>query len=163
MKLVALLLLAVVGVSGCQVRLLSEPRGTAPTVVQTDRGHGLTINADVFAYREDLGVSNEVFRVVSDSGEDKVVRALAAAGARFMLVDERGTEYRDEAGLESAAQADLYTPNYVSDPEVTPDGVELYVDCKGSIEEPMAATFRTILREELESAGVKGTVRAVRS
>ena len=45
----------------------------------------------------------------------------------------------------------------------TADGVELYVDCKGSIEEPMARTFRTILREELEKAGVTGRVRAVTS
>ncbi|GAB3440202.1 hypothetical protein GCM10027517_14490 [Phycicoccus ginsengisoli] len=162
-RLAALLVVAVVCLSGCQVRLLAEPKGTAPVVVQTDRGHGLTIDADVFAYREDVGVSNEVLRVVSDSGEEKVVRALAAAGARFMMVDEHGREYQDEAALESAAEADLYTPNYVSDPKVTADGVELYVDCKGAVEEPMAATFRKVLREELEAAGIRGTVRAVTS
>jgi hypothetical protein len=160
---VAVLAVAVLALSGCEVRLLAEPKGTAPTVVQADRGHGLTIDADVFAYREDVGTSNEVLRVVSDSGREKVVRALGAAGARFMLVDERGTEYHDEAGLESAAANDLYTPNYVSDPEVTAEGVELYVDCKGSIEEPMATTFRRILREELEGAGIRGAVHAVTS
>lgn len=162
-KLVALLVAAVVCLSGCEVRLLSEPKGTAPTVVQRDRAHGLTIDADVFGYREDVGVSNEVLRVESDSGDEKVVRALGAAGARFLLVDERGTEYHDEAGIETAAENDLYTPNYVSEPEVKAGGVELYVDCKGSIEEPMARTFRTILREELEKAGVTGRVRAVTS
>lgn len=160
---VAVLAVAVLALSGCEVRLLAEPKGTAPTVVQTDRGHGLTIDADVFAYRDDVGTSNEVLRVVSDSGREEVVRALNAAGARFMLVDEQGTEYHDEAGVESAAANDLYTPNYVSDPKVTADGVELYVDCKGSIEEPMATTFRRILREELEAAGIRGAVHAVTS
>ncbi|MCA1694476.1 MAG: hypothetical protein LC749_06985 [Actinobacteria bacterium] len=84
---------------------------------------------------------------------DVAVTALERAGARFMLVDNRGTEYATEADVETAEQRyasrDFYTPNYVAAPKVLDDGVELYVDCKGVIPPPMGVTFRKILREEL--------------
>jgi hypothetical protein len=54
----AVLAVAVLALSGCEVRLQAAPKGTAPVVVQADRGHGLTIDADVFAYRDDVGTSN---------------------------------------------------------------------------------------------------------
>ena len=47
-------------------------------------------------------------------------------------------------------------PSYVSDPRVTPEGIEVYVDGGGAMDAPMAATLRRGLREELE-----GTVRTV--
>jgi hypothetical protein len=55
----------------------------------------------------------------------------------------------------------LYTPNYVSDPRITRHGVQLYLDCKGAIEDPMAVTLRTILRQELLAADVHAHVKAV--
>ena len=47
----------------------------------------------------------------------------------------------------------------MADPEATAAGVLGYVDCSSSISSEQAATFRTILREELEAGGVNGTVR----
>ena len=65
-----------------------------------------------------------------------------------MLVDDRGTEYPTQADVEKAEQlhvpGDFYTPNYVADPRVVANGIELYVDCKGVIPPPMGATFRRI-------------------
>jgi len=50
------------------------------------------------------------------------VTALERAGARFMLVDDRGTEYATDADVEKAEQfyasGDFYTPNCVADPKV---------------------------------------------
>lgn len=121
----------------------------------------ITIDPDVFTYQEDLGYSKEVFVVVGAEDDQVVVTALTRAGGRFMLVDETGEEHADSEGAEAALMAGLYTPNYVSEPEITEVGVELYLDCKGSIEDPMARTLRRILREELEAAGVRAHVRAV--
>ena len=52
-------------------------------------------------------------------------------------------------------------PNHVSDPEVTDNGVEVSVDCKGSIEDPMTEALRRVLREELEQTGADVRVSAV--
>ncbi|WP_406831176.1 hypothetical protein ABEG17_19560 [Pedococcus sp. KACC 23699] len=121
---------------------------------------GVSIDRGVFAYDEAAGTSHEMFVVTDYSiATPVVVAAVAAAAQRFMMVDETGHEHTTEAQVEAAMAHDLYTPNYTSDPEVTPDGVQLYVDCKGSIEEPMAETFRTILREELVRADVRARVR----
>ena len=151
----ALLAVAVLVVTACTVVGSDNASDTS------DPGDGITIDAGVFAYSEQDSVSNETFVVTGAPDQAKVATALVAAGNRFMQVDQTGVEHADQAGVEAALDAGLYTPNYVSDPEVTPDGVELYVDCKGSIEEPMAQTFRKILRAELTSAGIRGRVRAV--
>jgi hypothetical protein len=123
--------------------------------------NGATIDADVFAYREGIGASNERFVLTGAADQARAMAAVAKAGARFMRVDETGKEYPDDTSLDAAYLAGLYTPNYVSDPRVTAEGVELYIDCKGSIEPPMVLAFRKILQEELDSAGVFGRVRAV--
>ena len=124
----------------------------------------VTIDSDVFAYDDENDYSNESF-VVSGSLDAAttyaVLAALSRAGARFMLVDETGVEHPHAEAAEAALRADLYTPNYVSDAEVTASGVEVYVDCKGSIEDPMAETFRRVLREELELVEVDVRVSAL--
>ena len=74
-----------------------------------------------------------------------------------MLVTDDGTEHPDDASVERSG---LYSPNYVADPQIKPDGVRMYVDCKGVIAPTMAVTFRQILREELLRAGITdATVR----
>ena len=146
--------------SACSVGSGSQG-GSGTTGNDTAAKDGITIDADVFAYDESAGVSNETFVVSGATDQAAVVSALVKVGSRFMLVDQTGTEHHDQASLDDALVDDLYTPNYVSDPEVTKDGVELYIDCKGGIEDPMAQTFRTILREELTAAGIKAHVRAV--
>ena len=49
-----------------------------------------------------------------------------------MLIDENGVEFADYTALE-ASGFETDTPNYVSDPEVRADAIELFVDCKGAI------------------------------
>ncbi|MDP3891250.1 hypothetical protein [Nocardioides sp.] len=111
----------------------------------------IEIEADVFDYDEDLGASYETFVVTTAFDVADLVPALHRAAQRFMLVDESGVEHPTfDAMIEGIG--DLYTPNYVSDPAVTPAGIQVYVDCKGVIETGMAATFRRILREELGAA-----------
>jgi hypothetical protein len=60
----------------------------------------------------------------------------------------------------SALEAGRYTPNYVAGLQITAEGVEMYLDCKGVIGQRMVSTLRQILREELEAAGIDGRVRA---
>jgi hypothetical protein len=121
----------------------------------------IEIDPDVFTYQEEEGFSKETFVVTGAFDESAVVRALEQAGRRFMRVDETGVEHADEESAEAALESGLYTPNYVADPEITAAGVRVYVDCKGSIEDPMAEKLREILREELEAAAVDARVTAV--
>jgi hypothetical protein len=120
----------------------------------------IDIDPDVFAYQEEMGYSNETVVVVGAADLDTVVEALNRAGRRFMLVDATGAEHPDEQSAQSALEAGRYTPNYVADPQITGEGVEMYLDCKGVIEQPMVSTLRQILREELEAAGIDGRVRS---
>lgn len=124
----------------------------------------LRIASDVLVSREDGSAPNEVALLSGDFDTAVAVTALERAGARFMLVDDKGTEHPTEVDVEKAEQrhvpGDFYTPNYVADPKVVDNGIELYVDCKGVIRPPMGATFRRILREELQRAGItNATVR----
>ena len=76
----------------------------------------------------------------------------------MMCVDEAGVQHPD---YEAANAGGVYPPpSYVADPEVTSAGVLGYVDCSGSMSSEQADVFRTILRQELEAAGVSGSVRA---
>lgn len=109
---------------------------------------------------DDLG-SHESVVLSGDFDADVAVVALTLAGARFMLVDEEGTEYSTYEELEQGTlygPKELYSPNYVADPRILADGIELYVDCKGEVAPPMGATFRRIIREELERAGIRNAV-----
>lgn len=108
---------------------------------------------DVFGQVPDeygLGASYETILLTGSFEPAAGVAALERAGSRLQMVDERGVEYATFEEVEEASFDDHYTPNYVSDPEIGPKGIQLYVDGKGSIEEPMRARFLQILREELE-------------
>jgi len=114
----------------------------------------VSIADDVFGLTDD-DYSNETILLSGGFDSEVAKGALRAAGARFMMVDETGVEHPDMASLEDAVAAeDLYSPNYVSDPEQTTSGIELYVDCKSQIEEPMRLAFLRILVEELEASGL---------
>ncbi|HEX7131223.1 MAG TPA: hypothetical protein VF228_01535 [Iamia sp.] len=113
----------------------------------------VTIDDDVFGF--DGYHSHESFVVTGRFAPDDALSALGKAAARFMLVDEEGTEHPDDEDvMTDLYDRGIYTPNYVATPRLEADGIHCYVDCKGSIEEPMAATFRRILREELSTAGI---------
>lgn len=120
----------------------------------------IDIDSDVFTFDEEQDMSKETFVVTGDFDPAVVVTALDRASDRFMAIDENGIEH-DAAGLDAAFRAGLETPSYVSDPEVTSQGVQLYVDCNGVIPDPMAEGLRRVLREELSAVGVEARVRAV--
>ncbi len=121
------------------------------------------IAPDAFSSREDGSAPNEVVVLSGVFDNGVAVESLRRAGARFMLVDEEGTEYATDESLYAGTLQggkSLYSPNYVADPRIVANGIELYVDCKGVIPPPMAATFRRILREELDRARImNATVR----
>lgn len=115
----------------------------------------IVIDSDVFAVVGRYGSSNETI-VVSGSFSDRAgVAALNRFRVRAMNVDERGTEHHDvyaSPPLDASGDV-LYTPNYTSEPTITPRGIGVYVDCKGAIEAPMRVRFLAILRDELASLG----------
>jgi len=100
------------------------------------------IESDVFTYLPDMDMSKETFVVTDVQDAGPVLMALQRAAERFLSVAETGVEHTDEASLHAASSADLDTPNYVSDPELTDQGVQMYVDCKGVVAEPMAVKLR---------------------
>jgi hypothetical protein len=121
----------------------------------------IQIDPDVFTFQPELDMSNERFVVTGVQDAGPVVAALERASERFMGVDTNGVEHATYESLISAADAGADSPSYVSDPEVTERGVEVYIDCKGVIEDAMGATLRKILTEELAAAGYAGRVSAV--
>ena len=120
----------------------------------------IRLDPDVFTYQDDLDYSKETFIVTGTEGTEAVVTALERAAHRFMLVDETGAEHPDFDAADAALSSGLYTPNYCSGPQVTEHGVEMYLDCKGAIEDPMAKRLREILREELQAATQNAHVKA---
>lgn len=121
----------------------------------------IVIDPDVFTYRADLDMSNERFVVTGVQDAGPVIAALERASERFMGVDTRGVEYAADESMAESLAAGADSPSYVSDPKVTELGIEVYIDCKGVIEDAMAATLRKILTEELTVAGYSGRVSAV--
>jgi len=121
----------------------------------------IQIDTDVFTYQPELDMSNERFVVTDVQEAEPVIAALRRASERFMEVDTNGVEHSTEESMQVAVDAGADSPSYVSDPEVTDRGIEVYLDCKGVIEDRMAATLREILVEELSAARYAGTVSAV--
>jgi hypothetical protein len=121
------------------------------------------IAADVFGTDEDefgYGLANETILVSGAFEPVAGVAALQRAAERFIRVDETGFEHPTWEAMVSAGD-EFYTPNYVSDPEIRPSGIEVYVDCKGEIAQPMRDRFVRILEEELadlERAQVRAAV-----
>lgn len=119
----------------------------------------ITIDPVLFDFNDSLGYSLETFVVTGDFDRPTVLAALARASERFLRVGQDGSEDLDP---EEAAAAGIYVPNYVSDPRVTEQGIEIYVDGSGAMDAPMAATLRRVLREELEAVVDTARVIAVR-
>lgn len=133
---------------------------------ESGSGHsGIVLDDDVYGDYGDEGDgagpegTYEAIRVTAEASRDVLAAALTSAGQRMMSVGEDGLDHDPD----EAAQAYIYTPNYVSDVTFGADGsAELYVDCKGIMEPAMAARFREILVEELSEHGItRAHVRAV--
>lgn len=119
----------------------------------------ITIDPELFEFDDSLGYSLETFAVSGDFPQAAVMTALARASERFLHVGQDGAENLDR---EAAAEADILTLSYVSDPRITERGIEVYVDGDGAMDAPMAATLRRVLREELERVVTTARVIAVR-
>lgn len=119
----------------------------------------IAIDPDLFDFDDSRGYSLETFVVTGDFDRTTVLVALERVSARFLRVGQDGSEDLDP---EEAAAADIFVPSYVSDPRVTEQGIEIYVDAGGAIDPPMAATLRRVLHEELESVGPAVRVIAAR-
>ncbi len=76
----------------------------------------------------------------------------------MLCTDAAGVEHADYEAANAGGEHP--PPSYVADPEVTDAGILGYVDCSGDIFPEQAATFRMIIREELEVAGGNATVRS---
>lgn len=95
--------------------------------------------------------SSETFAVQA-ADDHSVASALVAAGERFFLVGHDGETYADADAADLSENCPVH---YVSPPEVTEQGVKMYVDFGGSmVEEPMRTTLIAVLVEELTAAGV---------
>lgn len=118
----------------------------------------LEIDSDVFTFQPELDLSRETFVVTEVSDSAPILAALQKAAERFMSIDHAGVEHETDESLLDGGED---SASDVSDPEVTGDGVQMYVDSKGYIPDPMAATMRAVLTEELAAVGYGGRVRAV--
>jgi hypothetical protein len=140
--------------------------GTSSDRTPTTEAGSVQIASDVFNWADTyMTFSNESILVTGSASDAALVEALNRAAARFMHVDETGVEHGAEVEESPPVGADgevLYTPNYVSTPEVTPAGIRMYVDCKGVIEPAMRVTFLEILTQELALAGGDVSVAVAR-
>jgi hypothetical protein len=100
--------------------------------------------------------TSPVFLVVTQD-TDKAAAALRAASPRLMRVNERGQE------VDLEASPDEYTPGYVSEVDVTNEGLEIYVDTDGELPKAMADAMLRIVVEELVAANVTAHVTAASS
>lgn len=121
----------------------------------------IQIDPDVFTFDPAEDMSKETFVVTGMTDVAAVTAALGRATDRFMDVDTNGIEHATEESMSDAVVAGADSPNDVIGPWPTARGLTVYVDCKGVIPDPMAATMRTILAEELTAAGYAGRVIAV--
>ena len=121
----------------------------------------ITFDDDVFSYDDDHGYSYETFAVNGTFEPAVVVEALdSIAQPRLMLVDDDGILHADFDAIQAADV--MSAANYVSDAQVTARGVEVYIDCKGAIEDVVAAAYRRVLTEVLDQAVGDAHVAAVR-
>ena len=118
----------------------------------------LEIDPDVFTFQPELDLSRERFVVTDVADSAPILAALRRASDRFMSIDHAGLEHDTYDSLLAGGED---SASYVSDPEVTDRGVQMYVDSKGYIPDPMAFAMRAVLTEELAAVGYSGRVSAV--
>jgi hypothetical protein len=122
----------------------------------------VTVAADIFTRHEEAndglppGWSGDPhFLVVSDDPE-LAAAALYAAGLRFFDIDSEGHEGE---GWELGS-ADVWTPNFVSDVYLAPEGPMLWVDVKGVCSPAMGRKMLDVLAFELIARDLSAHVTA---
>ncbi|MBD3781975.1 MAG: hypothetical protein IE926_03310 [Micrococcales bacterium] len=93
-----------------------------------------------------IGAAENV-AVTTTADDTDLTRALQAAANRLTLVDGDGVEHPDVDTMLREA-IDLHTPSWAGVVTIE-DRPTLSVDSDGVIPEPMGATMRAILRDEL--------------
>lgn len=123
-----------------------------------DRPAGIAIDPQLFAVATDDDRHGQAFNVqVVSADNGRAMAALSAAARRFRRVTADGRELTDDEEYELALDSDDwddYTPNYVSDPELTEAGPGVWCDCKGSTMPLMARAMLRIVVEEVYAAGL---------
>ena len=76
---------------------------------------------------------------------ERLALAVGKASRQFMYIDEEGNHLTDDELDSSSA----YTPNYVSDPALTPLGVSVYADTQCNLTPEMGETMLRVLVKEL--------------
>ncbi|MBM6403301.1 hypothetical protein JQN72_03450 [Phycicoccus sp. CSK15P-2] len=131
------------------------PPPPAPPTDTTPAAPGaITVDDTVFApiphpdYPEIHLSAHETVRVTTTAPDEHLAHALATAAARLCLVDSEGTEHPDLDTMNNEA-SHLHTPSWAQVLTDTDGHPFLYVDCQSAIPEPMGATMRRILTDEL--------------
>lgn len=91
--------------------------------------------------------------LVRSSDVEAAATALHAASLRFISIDEEGEELEEWSNT-----GETYTPNWVSDVYLSPDGPWLSTDTKGTLFPRMVRAMIDVLAEELRRRGVDAHV-----
>lgn len=123
-------------------------------------GDGLRVHPALFEIRVNEwghGIGQDFSVQICSADAELAMAALGEAAWHFSLVGEDGCRYEDDDEVAEASIAqgrDIYTPNYVGEPERHADGPTLRIDCKDGVMPAMARTMTEILFEELRAVGL---------
>ena len=93
--------------------------------------------------------------LVRSTDFEAAASALHAAALRFINIDEEGEELEEWSDT-----GETYTPNYVSDIYLSPNGPWLSIDTKGVLFPTMVRAMIGVLVEELQRRGVEAHIEA---
>ncbi len=94
---------------------------------------------------------------ISEPKKGAAFEALKATANRWMLVDDRGHEFRDWDEYE-AFDGDPASPGWISEPTPEHGGLGLFTDTDGTRTRVMTEKMLAILVEELTARGVGGRI-----
>jgi hypothetical protein len=120
----------------------------------------VSIDPDVLAYDDEGDFALETFAVTGDFEPAAMRTALDAGAHRFMLVDEQGTIHPDLQSMEAAGV--ISAASYVSDAELTGQGVQVYIDCQGGVEDAVGVALRKVIADVVGAVADDAHVVAVR-
>ncbi|MDE0803966.1 MAG: hypothetical protein OSA99_11645 [Acidimicrobiales bacterium] len=117
----------------------------------------MTVADDIFTSSEipfdDAWEGDPRFLLLTEDREGAAA-ALHAAGNRFSTIDEEG---RELAAWELTS-AETYTPNFVSDVVLLPEGPMIWADTKGGFSHAMGQAMLDVLVAELDARGVDAQI-----
>lgn len=114
----------------------------------------MIIDEGVFEPENDLEGWNERLKVYCDDPQ-AAARALVSAGLRLQRVTWSGRELSEEEAEVWDDHDDAQVCEYVSEPAVQEDGASVYMDTMSELSIAAAATFFSIISEELMAEGIE--------